>query len=162
MHSKINLWKSRAPDFTINYALFNINEAYINHFCIEIGMNVRWWVPSCWVWWTANTYTDTNTHSNTNTNTFTLITHRMVWLCVINSNGMEIYLGVDMCLCFIKKKQLYFVTYFETFFITMERYTWSIFIMYCCWKSNDTMHSNKPYWLQRVKQVYDFYIQYVC
>lgn len=28
------------PDITINYALFNINEAYTNHFCIEIGMNV--------------------------------------------------------------------------------------------------------------------------
>lgn len=43
---------------------------------------------------------NSNTHKYEHT--FTLITHWwMVWLCVINSNGMEIYLGVDpldMCL----------------------------------------------------------------
>lgn len=41
-----HLKKSLMPDFTINYALFNINEAYTNHGCIEIGMNVDWWVPN--------------------------------------------------------------------------------------------------------------------
>lgn len=44
--------------------------------------------------------TEQRTQTHTNTNTFTLITHWwMVWLCVINSNGMEIYLGVDMDMC---------------------------------------------------------------
>lgn len=45
-------------------------------------------------------YTRIPTNTNTFTPAFTLITHRTVWLCVINSNGMEIYLGVDVCLCF--------------------------------------------------------------
>lgn len=38
------------------------------------------------------TYTYSNEITSTNTNIFALITHRTVSLCVINSNGMEIYL----------------------------------------------------------------------
>lgn len=51
---------------------------------------------------------------------------------------------------------------FRHFFIntSMTLCTWSIFIMYSCWKSNESMHSNKPYWLLRVEQVYNFVCVY--